>query len=66
MNRSTWGNANTVSFSVMALRLPRPNEIIMGHKWDDDAFVDIRKKIKQEPNIGGSSGIVQANTTRQG
>ena len=45
----------------MALRLPRPDETDMGHKWDDGAFVDIRRKIKQEPNIGGSSGNAAAN-----
>ena len=50
----TWGTANTVSLSIMALRLPKPNEIVMGHKWVDDTF-DIRTTIKQEQDSGGAS-----------
>lgn len=64
MNRSTWRTANTVSLSIMALRLPKPNEILMGHKWVDGAFVDIRATIKQEQDNGGASGNTGASNKK--
>eukprot|EP00904_Undaria_pinnatifida_P002763 jgi/Undpi1/12488/HiC_scaffold_5.g02159.m1 len=62
MKRGLWTQQNTVTLSALALKPVSPNDIIHGHMFDNGAFVDIRKPIKQEPMDGGGSSASNTPT----
>lgn len=67
MKRGLWTQQNTVTLSALALKPVSTNDIIHGHKFVNGAFVDIRKRIKQEPidDIGSSASNASTNKKRK-